>query len=93
MFLSFSLSTRGNRIYDENSLKSLNLVSNSLRTLVISENPLEETIDYRISTLVLLPRLERIDKDAVSQEERADAQKRIRVRLSCDLSDKPLHSC
>lgn len=85
MFLSVSLSIRGNRIYEEHSLQSLQFVSKSLRVLVMSENPLEQTTDYRICILALLPKLERIDKDPVSQEERADALKRIRVMLSCDL--------
>lgn len=85
MFLSVSLTIRGNRIYEEHSLQGLQFVSKSLRVLVMSENPLEETTDYRICILALLPKLERIDKDPVSQEERADALKRIKVMLSCDL--------
>lgn len=87
MFHSISLCFRGNRIYEEHSLQSLCFLSASLRVLIMSENPLEDTIDYRICILSLLPKLERIDKDPVSQEERTDALKRIKVRVmfSCDL--------
>lgn len=82
--LFMSLSIRGNKIFNDNALQSLQLVSQSMQTLVISENPLGETTDYRICILVHLPRLERIDKHPVSREERADALRRIRVTLSCD---------
>lgn len=56
-------------------------MAKTLQVLVISENPLGQTTDYRLSVLVLLPRLERIDKDPVSPEERADALERIKVQL------------
>lgn len=91
MFRSISLCIRGNRIYEEHSLQSLRFVSASLRVLIMSENPLEDTTDYRICILGLLPKLERIDKDPVSQEERADALKRMKVMFFCDLWDKLLH--
>lgn len=77
----FSLSFRGNAILDENALRWLALVSKTLRALVISDNPLVETTDYRLSVLILVPQLERIDKDPVSPEERIDARERIRVKL------------
>lgn len=75
------LSFRGNAILDENALQSLRLVSKTLRALVLSENPLVETTDYRLSVLVFLPRLERLDKEPVSPEERTEAQERIKVQL------------
>ncbi|MEQ2240369.1 hypothetical protein ILYODFUR_014166 [Ilyodon furcidens] len=71
------LNVRGNAVTDENALQSLALVSKTLRVLVISENPLEET-DYRPSVLMLLPQLERIDKDAVTLEERTEALRTLR---------------
>lgn len=83
MLFPVSLSIRGNRIYEEHSLQSVRFVSKSLRILVMSENPLQETTDYRICILALLPKLDRIDKDPVSQEERDDALKRVTVLLSC----------
>ncbi|XP_044207594.1 leucine-rich repeat-containing protein 23 [Thunnus albacares] len=74
------LNVRGNVILDENALQSLGLVSKSLRALILSENPLVETTDYRMWVLILLPKLERIDKDPVSPEERTEAWERIKER-------------
>lgn len=81
MFLSLAFSIRGNAILDENALHSLGHVSKTLRALVLSENPLVETTDYRVSALILVPQLERIDKDPVSPEERTEARLRIKVKL------------
>lgn len=64
---------------DKNALQSLRLVSKTLRALVISENPLVETTNYQLSVLILLPQLERLDKDPVSPEARTEAQERIKV--------------
>ncbi|XP_034446402.1 leucine-rich repeat-containing protein 23-like isoform X1 [Hippoglossus hippoglossus] len=72
------LNVRGNAISDENTLQCLGLVSKTLRALVLSENPLVETTDYRISVLILVPQLEQIDKEPVSPEERTEAQERIK---------------
>ncbi|XP_029361593.1 leucine-rich repeat-containing protein 23 [Echeneis naucrates] len=72
------LNLRGNSLSDENALQQLGLVSNSLRALILSENPLVETTDYRLSVLTLVPHLERMDKDNVSPEERTEAKERIK---------------
>ncbi|CAJ1085097.1 leucine-rich repeat-containing protein 23 [Xyrichtys novacula] len=72
------LNVRGNVILDQKALKPLNHVSKSLKALVLSENPLVETADYRVSVLILLPQLERLDKDPVSREEKAEALERIK---------------
>ncbi|XP_040908443.1 leucine-rich repeat-containing protein 23 [Toxotes jaculatrix] len=72
------LNVRGNAILDENALQCLGLVSKTLRSLVLSENPLVEKADYRLSVLILVPQLERIDKDPVSPEEKTDAWERIK---------------
>ncbi|KAM7404808.1 hypothetical protein PAMP_012120 [Pampus punctatissimus] len=74
------LNVRGNAVLDENALQCLRLVSKSLRALILSENPLVETTDYRMCVLILLPKLERIDKDPVSLEERTEAWDRIKER-------------
>uniref|UniRef100_UPI0037E829A7 leucine-rich repeat-containing protein 23 n=1 Tax=Semicossyphus pulcher TaxID=241346 RepID=UPI0037E829A7 len=71
------LNVRGNAILDRNAIKSLGRVSKTLRALVLSDNPLVETTDYRLSVLVLLPQLERLDKDSFSPEERTEALERI----------------
>lgn len=86
-----SLSFRGNAIVEENALQSLALVSKTLRALVLSENPLAETTDYRLSVLMLLPQLERLDKDPVSPEERTEAQERLKVKLSGIVRQKKTH--
>ncbi|XP_061590834.1 leucine-rich repeat-containing protein 23 [Cololabis saira] len=67
------LNVRGNAITNEEVLQSLGHVSKSLRTLVLSNNPMERTLDYRPYVLLLLPQLERIDKDLVSMEDRTEA--------------------
>ncbi|KAM3617838.1 uncharacterized protein V6R79_011805 [Siganus canaliculatus] len=72
------LNVRENSISDENALQCLSLVSKTLRALVISENPVAEAIDFRVNMLVLLPKLERLDKDPVSPEERSEALQRIK---------------
>ncbi|KAM9752490.1 leucine-rich repeat-containing protein 23 [Menidia menidia] len=72
------LNVRGNSITDESALRSLDLVSKTLRALVLTENPLVETADYRLTVLMLLPQLERLDKEPVSFEERTEAQRTIK---------------
>ncbi|XP_042348559.1 leucine-rich repeat-containing protein 23 [Plectropomus leopardus] len=81
------LNVRGNVIFEENALQSLALVSKTLRALVISENPLVETTDYRMSVLILLPQLERLDKDPVSFEERTEAQRRVKELKEEEISE------
>ncbi|XP_026188100.1 leucine-rich repeat-containing protein 23 [Mastacembelus armatus] len=72
------LNIRGNAIVDENALQSLGLLSKTLRVLVMSDNPLVETTDHRISVLMHALQLDRIDKEPVSLEERAEARRRIK---------------
>ncbi|KAM6976895.1 leucine-rich repeat-containing protein 23 [Aplochiton taeniatus] len=67
------LNVRGNLIFNQNALRSLQFVSKTLRALVLAENPLLDTDDYRISVLTRLPHLERLDKEPVSTEERSEA--------------------
>lgn len=74
-----SLSLRGNAIIDENALQYVGLLSQSLRALVLSGNPVAENSEYRLNVLILLPELERLDKNPVFPEERAEAWERIRV--------------
>ncbi|XP_048358900.1 leucine-rich repeat-containing protein 23 [Sphaerodactylus townsendi] len=45
-----------------------------LRALVLLDNPCMDEGDYRMETLVLLPRLERLDKDFFEEDERLDAE-------------------
>lgn len=95
----FFVSVRGNAILDENALQWLAHVSKTLRALILSDNPLVEATDYRISVLIHVPQLERIDKDPVSPEERTEAQLRIKVKLSnhlissCEMIKQKLCLC
>ncbi|XP_024148656.1 leucine-rich repeat-containing protein 23 isoform X1 [Oryzias melastigma] len=72
------LNVRGNLITEGKALQSIGLVAKSLQALVLSENPLVATSDYRFSVLTLLPHLKRLDKEPVSPEERSENQMRIR---------------
>uniref|UniRef100_A0A3P9K5X9 Leucine-rich repeat-containing protein 23 n=1 Tax=Oryzias latipes TaxID=8090 RepID=A0A3P9K5X9_ORYLA len=72
------LNVRGNSIAEEKALQSLGLVAKSLQALVLSENPLVSTVDYRPNVLTLLPQLKRLDKEPVTPVERGDNQMRIR---------------
>ncbi|GAA6103915.1 leucine-rich repeat-containing protein 23 [Tachysurus ichikawai] len=71
------LNVRGNMISSQNALKSLMGVAHSLRTLVLADNPLSETEDYRLIVISSLPLLEKLDKIHVSSEEQTEAQERI----------------
>lgn len=72
------LNVRGNVISDENGLQSLKFLSKTLQTLVLLENPLVEISDYRINVVMILPNLERLDKDPVSAEEKNEAWEKLR---------------
>ncbi|XP_030327812.1 leucine-rich repeat-containing protein 23 isoform X2 [Strigops habroptila] len=50
-----------------------------LQALVLLDNPCSEETDYRLEVLALLPHLQRLDKEVVEQEERAEANE-IRQR-------------
>ncbi|KAJ8017312.1 hypothetical protein DPEC_G00016570 [Dallia pectoralis] len=73
------LNVRGNLVFSQRGLRSLVGVSRSLRGLVLSENPLVETEDYRLCVLSRLPLLERLDKERVSPEEKEEAHERLRA--------------
>uniref|UniRef100_A0A3B5LIJ9 Leucine rich repeat containing 23 n=1 Tax=Xiphophorus couchianus TaxID=32473 RepID=A0A3B5LIJ9_9TELE len=72
------LNIRGNAIAEGDALRSLRLLTNSLKTLVIAENPIVDTLIYRPSVLILLPQLERIDKETITLKERTEARRAIR---------------
>ncbi|MGH0119772.1 UNVERIFIED_CONTAM: hypothetical protein FKN15_025651 [Acipenser sinensis] len=74
------LNLRGNLVFSLAEVRALVPLSGSLRALVLSENPLSESEDYRLSVLGILPHLERLDKDPVNREEREEAEQREKVR-------------
>ncbi|MCJ8741643.1 hypothetical protein PDJAM_G00073010 [Pangasius djambal] len=73
------LNIRGNLVSSQHALQSLMGVARTLRALVLADNPLSETEDYRLIVISRLPLLERLDKIHVSPVEQAEAQERLRV--------------
>ncbi|KAH0628572.1 hypothetical protein JD844_009912 [Phrynosoma platyrhinos] len=67
------LNIRGNGIKEIQELSKLQVLP-MLRALVLLDNPCSDEGDYRIEVLVLLPRLERLDKDFFEEEERIEAE-------------------
>ncbi len=53
-----------------------------LRAVVLGECPVSEGDDYRLEVLVSLPRLERLDKDPFTEDERADAEEVCNSRIN-----------
>lgn len=72
------LNVRGNKLADENAIQSLRYVSKTLQILVLLENPVVETSDYRINLVMLLPNLERLDKDPVTSDEKVEAKEKFK---------------
>ncbi|KAJ6658298.1 hypothetical protein lerEdw1_020570 [Lerista edwardsae] len=72
------LNIRGNAVLQLQELSKLQMLP-MLRALVLLDNPCSDEGDYRVEVLVLLPNLERLDKDFYEQEERAEADE-IRQR-------------
>lgn len=60
-------------------MRSLVGVAATLRALVLAENPIMETEEYRLFVLSQLPLLERLDKEPPSEEEKSDALERQKV--------------
>lgn len=80
LFLFFlTVPQRGNLVSSQHALQGLMGIARTLRTLVLADNSLSETEDYRLIVISRLPLLERLDKDRVSPMEQAEAQERIRV--------------
>ncbi|XP_058022848.1 leucine-rich repeat-containing protein 23 [Ahaetulla prasina] len=66
------LNLRGNAIAQVQELEKLQVLP-MLRALVLLENPCSDETEYRLEALVLLPNLERLDKDFFEEEERNEA--------------------
>uniref|UniRef100_A0A2D4ENT4 U2A'/phosphoprotein 32 family A C-terminal domain-containing protein n=1 Tax=Micrurus corallinus TaxID=54390 RepID=A0A2D4ENT4_MICCO len=66
------LNLRGNTIAQVQELEKLQVLP-MLRALVLLENPCSDESEYRVEALVLLPSLERLDKDFFEEEERNEA--------------------
>ncbi|CAB3979277.1 leucine-rich repeat-containing 23-like [Paramuricea clavata] len=67
------LNFRGNNISDIKEVQKLKCLP-LLRALVLMENPVADEDDYRIEVLISLRRLERLDKDDYTEDERQEAE-------------------
>lgn len=63
---------RNNRISSLEEVAKLQVLP-MLQALVLLDNPCSDEPDYRLEVLVLLPHLQRLDKDFVEQDERTEA--------------------
>lgn len=63
------LNIRGNLISSQSALETLVSVGKSLKVLVLLDNPLAMTDDYRLYVISHLPQLERLDKDPITADE------------------------
>lgn len=59
----------------------------SLKAIVLIENPVTEDTDYRLEMLVQLRRLERLDKDEYTEDERGEAEEVVRFLIYFGLCD------
>ncbi|NXU55958.1 LRC23 protein, partial [Turnix velox] len=66
------LNLRSNRISSLQEVAKLQVLP-TLQALVLLDNPCCDEPNYRLEVLVLLPHLQRLDKDLVEQDERAEA--------------------
>ncbi|XP_042710993.1 leucine-rich repeat-containing protein 23 isoform X3 [Chrysemys picta bellii] len=67
------LNLRGNGILNLQEMAKLQVLP-MLRALVLMDNPCSDEGEYRMEALVLLPHLERLDKDFFEEDERAEAE-------------------
>lgn len=67
------LNLRGNNISNIKEIAKLQSLP-LLRALVLMENPVADEDDYRIEVLITLRRLERLDKDDYTEDERQEAE-------------------
>lgn len=56
-------------------------VGQTLTALVLLENPIAKTGDYRMYVISHLSQLERLDKDPITAEEKSAAQEKVRNLL------------
>ncbi|KAI9088305.1 hypothetical protein DFS34DRAFT_585957, partial [Phlyctochytrium arcticum] len=67
------LNLRGNQIANIAEIDHLAVLP-ALKILVLSENPIDQLPTYRLDILSRLPKLERLDKEPVTEEEREEAE-------------------
>jgi len=67
------INLRGNRVSNIKEVEKLKCLP-LLRALVLMENPVSDEDDYRMEVLIALRRLERLDKEEYTDEERQEAE-------------------
>jgi len=67
------LNLRGNAIEGYHEVKQLEILP-SLQQLVLAENKCSEDENYRTEVLIMIRKLERLDKDNFTEDERTDAE-------------------
>ena len=67
------INMRGNLIADYAEVKKLQILP-KLKAIVLLDTPMAENGDYRLEVLISTRRLERLDKDEYSEEERTEAE-------------------
>ncbi|KAJ3226350.1 Leucine-rich repeat-containing protein 23 [Clydaea vesicula] len=82
------LNLRNNLISSLNEIDKLNVLPN-LKSLVLLQNPLENIPNYRLEVIMRLPRLEKLDKEGISEEEREEAiQLKLQLAVSKEKEDE-----
>ncbi|XP_051948102.1 leucine-rich repeat-containing protein 23-like isoform X1 [Xyrauchen texanus] len=81
------LNIRGNFISSQRSLQTLASVGQTLRTLVLLDNPLGKNGDYRLYVISHLPHLELLDKDPITEGERSEALEKLKELQDEDQED------
>ncbi|XP_038078619.1 leucine-rich repeat-containing protein 23-like [Patiria miniata] len=89
------INLRGNAVADVKEtakLKSLPM----LRALILSESPCSDEDDYRMEVLINIRRVERLDKDEYTEEERQEAEELYEQRraeeLAAEGTEEVIHS-
>ncbi|KAJ1558680.1 Leucine-rich repeat-containing protein 23 [Nowakowskiella sp. JEL0078] len=70
------LNFRGNSVEKLEEVAKLVCLPN-LKVLVLLENPIDEIPNYRLEVIFILKKLERLDKEPISEDEREEAQQFI----------------
>ncbi|XP_032223448.1 leucine-rich repeat-containing protein 23 isoform X2 [Nematostella vectensis] len=84
------LNLRGNSISSNKEVQKLKCLP-LLRALVLMENPVSDEDDYRIEVLIALRRLERLDKDEYTEDERQEAEEIYNQRQEEELAAQGGH--
>ena len=79
---------RENKISSPKEISKLGVLPN-LRILVLSGNPVTQIRNYRQDVIGRLPNLERLDKEAVTKEEREEAEAYMLSQTQQETKEEP----